>query len=53
MTLVSLLEQLRELRHTWNVDTDPATRTAADHIIATLAAAELSIRDSESPTAVE
>ncbi|MEV0769964.1 helix-turn-helix domain-containing protein [Nocardia salmonicida] len=48
-----LLEQLRELRHTWNVDTDPATRTAADHIIATLAAAELSTRDSESPTAVE
>lgn len=36
-----LLDQLRELRSKWDVDADPATRAAADHIIANLTATEL------------
>ncbi|MFE3003158.1 hypothetical protein ACFXG4_50525 [Nocardia sp. NPDC059246] len=36
-----LVDQLRALRQKWGVDTEPATRAAADHIIATLTAAEL------------
>ncbi|WP_280300284.1 DUF7221 family queuine tRNA-ribosyltransferase-like protein [Nocardia abscessus] len=34
-----LLDQLRALRQRWGVDNDPATRAAADHIIADLVAA--------------
>ncbi|WP_174817025.1 DUF7221 family queuine tRNA-ribosyltransferase-like protein [Nocardia brasiliensis] len=37
----ALLPQLQDLRRKWNVDAEPATRAAADHIIATLTAAEL------------
>ncbi|MGK8559546.1 DUF7221 family queuine tRNA-ribosyltransferase-like protein [Nocardia gipuzkoensis] len=36
-----LVDQLRALREKWGVDSEPATRAAADHIIATLTAAEL------------
>ncbi|WP_442941400.1 deazapurine DNA modification protein DpdA family protein [Nocardia sp. NBC_00403] len=36
-----LVDQLRALRQKWGVDSEPATRAAADHIIATLTAAEL------------
>ncbi|MGI5220600.1 DUF7221 family queuine tRNA-ribosyltransferase-like protein [Nocardia sp. CA-290969] len=36
-----LLDQLRELRRKWDIDADPANRAAADHVIATLTAAEL------------
>nr|WP_280413453.1 hypothetical protein [Nocardia asiatica] len=36
----SVLDQIRTLRQRWGVDTDPATRAAADHIIANLVAAE-------------
>lgn len=36
-----LLDQLRELRSRWNVDADPATRAAADQIIAHVTAWEL------------
>ncbi|WP_063721668.1 deazapurine DNA modification protein DpdA family protein [Nocardia vinacea] len=36
-----LLQQLQQLRQRWNVDTDPASRTAADHIVANLTATEL------------
>ncbi|MFC7428344.1 hypothetical protein [Nocardia tengchongensis] len=36
-----LVDQLRALRQKWGVDTEPATRAAADHIIAALTAAEL------------
>jgi hypothetical protein len=36
-----LVDQLRDLRHRWDIDSDPASRAAADHIIAALVAAEL------------
>ncbi|MGV9836644.1 deazapurine DNA modification protein DpdA family protein [Nocardia niigatensis] len=36
-----VVDQLRALRQKWGVDAEPATRAAADHIIAILAAAEL------------
>ncbi|WP_280185056.1 MULTISPECIES: DUF7221 family queuine tRNA-ribosyltransferase-like protein [Nocardia] len=35
-----VLDQIRTLRQRWGVDTDPATRAAADHIVADLVAAE-------------
>ncbi|MEU6584134.1 hypothetical protein [Nocardia sp. NPDC046763] len=39
-----LIDELRALRQKWGVDADPAIRAAADHIIATLTAAELAER---------
>lgn len=36
-----LVDELRALRQKWGVDAEPATRAAADHVIATLTAAEL------------
>ena len=39
-----LLDRLRELRQRWGVDDEPATRAAANHIIANLTASELAER---------
>jgi hypothetical protein len=47
----SLLEQLRALRERWGVDGDPATRAAADGIIAHLAADDLVTEGAEAQIA--
>ncbi len=43
----SLLDRLRAMRQRWGVDTEPATRAAADHIVANLVGAELAVHRPE------